>query len=306
MRPINSIIEFKQIVGRGTRIFDGKHFFTIYDFVDAYKNFNDPEWDGEPLEPVLTENKIKAPPRKEVEYELESEEDEGKRKVITIKLGDGREREIQHMSSTYLLDASGKPISARQFLEKMFGDLPKLFKNEQKLRDVWSSPVTRKAFLIKLAEAGYGLDVLKDAQKIIGAEKSDLFDVLEYISSAKKPITREERVAISQKEIFDDLDLNQKEFLDFVLEKYIESGVEELDLEKLSPLLKLRYQEVTDAIELLGGVKKVKETFINFQKQLCKIGKNNHVRQTNKTFPIKTKPLLRMSSVFLACRTRSS
>jgi len=267
MRPINSIIEFKQIVGRGTRIFDGKHFFTIYDFVDAYKNFSDPEWDGEPLEPVLTEKVPKSSIKKEITYEGELEK-ESKRAKIKIKLGDGKEREIQHMSSTYFLDASGKPISARQFMEKMFGDLPKLFKNEQKLRDIWSSPITRKAFLIKLAEAGYGIDALKDAQKLIGAEKSDLFDVLEYIFSAKKPITREERVAISQKEIFDDLDNNQKEFLDFVLEKYIESGVEELDLDKLSPLLKLRYQEVTDAIELLGGVKKIKEMFINFQKPL--------------------------------------
>ena len=52
MRPINSMIEFKQIIGRGTRLFDGKDYFTIYDFVKAYEHFNDPEWDGEPMEPV--------------------------------------------------------------------------------------------------------------------------------------------------------------------------------------------------------------------------------------------------------------
>jgi type I restriction enzyme R subunit len=51
MRPINSMIEFKQIIGRGTRLFDGKDYFTIYDFVKAYLHFNDPEWDGEPLAP---------------------------------------------------------------------------------------------------------------------------------------------------------------------------------------------------------------------------------------------------------------
>jgi type I restriction enzyme R subunit len=49
MRPVNSMIEFKQIVGRGTRLFDGKDFFTIYDFVDAYHHFADPEWDGDAL-----------------------------------------------------------------------------------------------------------------------------------------------------------------------------------------------------------------------------------------------------------------
>ena len=51
MRPINSMIEFKQIIGRGTRLYDGKDYFTIYDFVKAHQHFNDPEWDGEPLEP---------------------------------------------------------------------------------------------------------------------------------------------------------------------------------------------------------------------------------------------------------------
>ena len=51
MRPINSIIEFKQIIGRGTRLYDGKDFFTIHDFVNASHNFYDPEWDGEPVDP---------------------------------------------------------------------------------------------------------------------------------------------------------------------------------------------------------------------------------------------------------------
>ena len=52
MRPIGTMIEFKQIIGRGTRLFDGKDYFTIYDFVKAYEHFNDPEWDGEPIEPL--------------------------------------------------------------------------------------------------------------------------------------------------------------------------------------------------------------------------------------------------------------
>ena len=51
MRPIRSMIEFKQIIGRGTRVYDGKDYFTIWDFVKAHENFNDSEWDGEPLEP---------------------------------------------------------------------------------------------------------------------------------------------------------------------------------------------------------------------------------------------------------------
>src|SRR5690606_2789522 len=51
MRPVNSIIEFKQIIGRGTRLYDGKDYFTIHDFEGAYQHFLDPEWDGEPVDP---------------------------------------------------------------------------------------------------------------------------------------------------------------------------------------------------------------------------------------------------------------
>ena len=47
MRSVNSMIEFKQIIGRGTRLYDGKDYFTIYDFVRAHHHFNDSEWDGE-------------------------------------------------------------------------------------------------------------------------------------------------------------------------------------------------------------------------------------------------------------------
>ena len=62
MRPINSMIEFKQIIGRGTRLYDGKDYFTIYDFVKAHHHFNDPEWDGEPLEPEPKVPRPEPPP----------------------------------------------------------------------------------------------------------------------------------------------------------------------------------------------------------------------------------------------------
>ena len=177
------------------------------------------------------------------------------------------------MATTSFWSSDGKPISSEEFLKRMFGDLPKFFKNEEQLRRIWESPLTRKEFLLRLANAGYGLDELKNLQKLVGAENSDLFDVLEYISFAIKPISREERVAKAQDQILDDLDDRQKEFLEFVLSKYIESGVEELDQEKLPALLKLKYNEVADATKTLGGVGKIKDTFIGFQKHLYAIAR---------------------------------
>jgi type I restriction enzyme R subunit len=268
MRPINSIIEFKQIIGRGTRLFEGKEYFTIYDFVDAYHHFSDPEWDGEPIDQTTPGERIgPVPPPGEV-VRQPFPPDSWPKETIKVKLRDGKEREIQHMISTSFWSADGKPISAEEFMQNMFGALPDFFKNEKDLRKIWSNPITRKALLEKLAEAGYGRAELITLQKLINAEKSDLFDVLEYVSFAMKPITREVRVAQSQSRIFEGLNSKQKGFLEFVLSKYIETGVEELDQEKLPDLLKLKYQAISDAEDALGGVDAIRTTFIDFQKYL--------------------------------------
>jgi type I restriction enzyme R subunit len=271
MRPVNSMIEFKQIVGRGTRLFDGKEFFTIYDFVDAYHHFADPEWDGEPLEPEPSDPKPPAPPKDP--KEPKEGEDEGnekeKRKRIKIKLRDGKEREIQSMIATSFWSADGTPISAEEFLNNLFGELPNLFKSEDELRTLWSKPNTRKELLEKLDEAGFGKEELTTLQKLIDAEKSDLFDVLEYVfNSDIKPMTREARVAAAQATIFALLDNKQKEFIEFVLSKYIESGVEELDQEKLPILLTNKYQSLEDAKDMLGDVSNISRLFIEFQQHL--------------------------------------
>jgi type I restriction enzyme R subunit len=268
LRPVNTMIEFKQIVGRGTRLFDGKEFFTLYDFVDAYHHFADPEWDGEPIyedpgvrtpgaphEPGTEEPPTPTPPTEP-------------RRKIKIKLSDGKEREIQHMISTSFCGPDGKIISAGEFIINLYGSLPSFFKSEAELRTIWSSPITRKVFLDRLADAGYGKDELIILQQLVQAEKSDLFDVLEYVSYAVKPITREIRVAESQSAIFALLDNRQKEFLEFVLSKYIESGVGELDQEKLPILLQNKYQSLGDAMDILGDAPQISSLFIEFQKIL--------------------------------------
>lgn len=267
MRPINSMVEFKQIIGRGTRLFEGKAYFTIYDYVNACHHFSDPEWDGEPVEPEPPD--VREPgPKKPYEPGEPEDEDHARRIMTKIKLRDGKEREIQHMIGTSFWSADGIPISAEEFLRAMFGSLPDFFRDEEELRRIWSNPTTRRVLLDRLAEAGYGKDELSEVQKLINAEKSDLFDVLEYISFAIQPITREARVAKAQSRIFDDLDNQQKAFLEFVLDKYIQTGVEELDEEKLPGLLTLKYSAINDALEKLGSVSDTREIFIGFQKNL--------------------------------------
>lgn len=269
MRPINSMIEFKQIVGRGTRLFEGKEYFTILDFVNASAKFADPEWDGEPID-EYTPPKVKTPRVHDGPITTISDPPEPPepKKMLKIKLRDGKERQIQHMVATSFWGADGRPVSAEEFIKNIYGKLPEFYKDEQELRIKWSNPATRKALLDSLAECGYGVDELTSLQKLVDAEKSDLFDVLFYISFAVTPIERLERVSASKPTAFAHLDASQKEFVEFVLSKYIENGFEELDEEKLPVLLNLKYQAIADAVKILGGVERIRDTFLGFQKCL--------------------------------------
>jgi type I restriction enzyme R subunit len=172
------------------------------------------------------------------------------------------------MSSTLYYSADGRPISAQQFVENLFGVLPNFFKSEEELRTTWSNPITRKALLDELEHVGFGKEELTIAQSLINAENSDLLDVLEYISFLQPPITRELRVAKAQNKIFASLSNEQKQFVEFVLSKYIETGVEELDQEKLPQLLMLKYKAIEDAKEILGTIESIRNTFVGFQKHL--------------------------------------
>ncbi len=270
MRPVNSMIEFKQIIGRGTRLYDGKDYFTIYDFVKAHHHFNDPEWDGEPLEP--------EPPKTGGELKEGDGEDEGggvledpppRPRKIKVKLADGKERTIQHMSATMFYGADGKPMSAAQFLEKLFGALPALFKDEDELRVIWSDPATRGKLLEGLSDKGFGREPMAEMQKIIGAENSDLFDVLAFVAFALSPVSREQRAGVAKGQIRGTFTDKQQAFIDFVLSQYVRQGVDELDQEKLTPLLKLRYNNaIQDAVADLGSTDQIRRMFVGFQKFL--------------------------------------
>ncbi len=288
MRPINSMIEFKQIIGRGTRLFEGKDYFTIYDFVKAHHHFNDPEWDGEPVapEPCPFCNSypcicIKLPPqpcpvcgKRPCVCEREPCPICGQRPCVCIrkakvKLADGKERTIQHMMCTTFWHPDGTPMSAQQFMEALFGKLPEFFANETELRAIWSAPDTRKKLLEGLAEKGFGRDQLAEMQRIIDAEKSDLFDVLAYVAYTTPPITREERAGKAKIIINEHFSTKQQMFLEFVLSHYVSVGVDELDLEKLTPLLRLKYHNsIADAIADLGRPEEIGKVFSGFQKYL--------------------------------------
>ncbi|MCA2654714.1 EcoAI/FtnUII family type I restriction enzme subunit R [Microcystis sp. M061S2] len=268
LRPVKSMIEFKQIIGRGTRLFDNKDYFTIYDFVKAHENFNDPEWDGEPQEPVVIDPRPRPEPPDAIEYPLDEPDPLPIRQKIKIKLADGKERELEHTQRTTFWNADGKPISAEEFIQQLFGDIPDLFQDEAELRHLWGRPDTRKSLLTGLAEKGYGEEQLQAIARITNTENSDIYDVLTYIAYAARPLTREERVIKHKDLIFSKYTRKQREFLDFILDQYIRSGVGELDREKLPKLIEIKYHTINEAISQLGEIQEISGVFMSFQAYL--------------------------------------
>ena len=273
LRPVNSMIEFKQIIGRGTRLFDGKEYFTIYDFVKAHHHFSDPEWDGEPQEPEpVGPGQALPPPEPPEPKDPDGDDDtsgQPQRQKARIKLGDGKERSIQHMMVTSFWHPDGTPMSSQQFLELLYGKLPEFVKDEAELRELWSSPDTRRKLLQGLEEKGFGAAQLAEMQMIINAANSDLFDVLAHVAYALQPISREERATHARLYIHSKCTSKQQLFLDFVLQHYVTLGVQELALEKLTPLLQLRYQNsIADAVADLGRPEDIGQLFSGFQRYL--------------------------------------
>lgn len=285
LRPVNSMIEFKQIIGRGTRLFDGKDYFTIYDFVKAHHHFSDPEWDGEPEEPETPTPRPQPQPCDVCGHSpcICAQEpppepcpvcgysycrcDNPPRRMVKVKLADGKVRQFQHMVSTSFWSPDGRPISAEEFLRSLFGALPELFKSEDELRTIWSKPDTRKKLLEELSEKGFAKQQLTEFQKILNAENSDLYDVLAYIAFHSDILERTDR-ADRAKIHLDNYDPKQQEFLNFVLSQYIKQGVDELDDTKIGDLLVLKYHAIADAKKELGDIATIRNTFIGFQTYL--------------------------------------
>lgn len=278
MRPVNSMIEFKQIIGRGTRIYDGKFYFTIWDFVHAYEKYSQPDWDGEPVCPKCGNNpctcvvkprghRDDVAPTWTAHEDIPEPTPDDPNEKLEIVLPDHRVRRIKFINNIMFWGADGKPVSAQKFIEEMFGRLPDFFQSSEDLHKIWADPETREALLDKMNEAGYGKDILSDIRKLIDAENCDLLDVLEYIAYATTPIERKER-AQRLTGYTDNLSDAQKMFIEYMINAYIQSGIDELRMDKLKTLLELKFGSVGEGITALGGVPNARQTFKDFQYHL--------------------------------------
>lgn len=283
MRGVGSMVEFKQIVGRGTRIYDGKDYFTIVDFYGNDAKFQDPDWDGEPTDiEVTTPEPVDSPVIDDPVYPNPNEPDdpegeaptivdplppeEPKQKTV-VRFADGRERTIKYSVDTQFY-MEGKPVGPAEFLEMLFGKLPEFYTSEEDLQRIWSDPRTRKPLLVGLAERGFDEEKLEALKDLIDAEDSDVYDVLRYISYAKETMTRIERAGIIRNYYLEQLDENQREFVSFVLDTYEKGGENELSMENLTGLVQLKYHSLPDATKQLGSPQDIVEDYLELQREL--------------------------------------
>lgn len=292
MRPIDNIVEFKQILGRGTRLFEGKYFFTLYDFVGASKNFKDETWDGDPFCPVCgnypcTCNKVKKvcpkcgqspcicppiPPQPcPICGNLPCTCEGGggvAKKTVVVKLSTLRELTL-HTTWDERVQFGDELITIEEYIKRLFGMLPKFLDGEADLRKRWSQPATRQQLLDLLEQSGFPEDKLEMTRRFLELEKCDMMDVLSFLAYNSTPIDRERRAQILMEEIRKECTEQQKEFVTYIMQLYVQNGFKELGEEKLPTLINMKYKTPFDAVNKLHmQPNQIREFFLDMQQQL--------------------------------------
>ena len=287
MRPVQNIVEFKQIIGRGTRLFDKKYYFTIYDFVGATEMFKDPEWDGDTYCPVCgnwpcTCKKRPRPSEGDKDGSFIVSEPlvcpvcgnlpctcEGpKTNLIDIKLSNGRRLSLETTWEQKIFFGD-EFISLKEYVDKLFGRIPDFFSGADDLRKKWSNPETREQLLKTLDEAGFAEEKLNLLKNMLKMQKCDLLDVLEYIAYDSTPIERIKRVELVKKQYVDSLNKEQREFDNLILEYYASNGFKELGTDKLKTFITIKFNSMSDAKEKLQmSVTDIRKHYFELQRQL--------------------------------------
>lgn len=290
LRPVNNMVEFKQILGRGTRLFDGKYYFTLYDFVGASETFKDEIWDGEQYCPVCGNNPCTCnsgvrvcPKCGKSPCECPKPEPEpcpvcgnlpctcpgtGGKKRIVVKLSPARSLTL-HTDWHEMVQYADELITLEEYVKRLFGALPQFLNGESDLRERWSQPETRKELLGLLERSGFPEDKLEMMRKFLNMEECDMLDVLSYLAYETTPIERKRRAEILQEDMKKTMDKRRQDFVNFIMQMYVINGFKELGMEKLSTLIEMKYHSMTDAkAQLNMSPKEIRGFFLGMQEKL--------------------------------------
>ncbi len=292
-RPVNNMVEFKQIMGRGTRLFDGKFFFTLYDYVGASKNFQDEEWDGDPCCPICGYYPCACGKTDKLDEGIDVVEEPlemyctpkpcpvcghmpctcegkggGKKNKVVVKLSPLRSLSLR-TDWTEHVQFGDELISIEEYIKRLFGALPKFLDGEEDLRERWSQPETRQQLLDLLEQSGFQEEKLNLMRRFLEMENCDMLDVLSYLAYNTTPLERKRRAEILLKDIEKKTTQPRREFVAFVLDMYVNNGYKELGMDKLSTLLNMKYHSISDAKQELDmNPAQLREFFLTMQHDL--------------------------------------
>ena len=160
-------------------------------------------------------------------------------------------------------------ITLGDYVDKLKLRLPSIFEDDEELRERWSQPETRQQLLELLEESGFQEDKLNMLREFMGYEDCDMLDVLEFIAYNSTPIERERRAQILRQVEAGKLNQQQMDFVNYVLDLYVRNGFKELDSDKLSTILEMKYHSLTDAMNQLGlKPNEMRAFFLDIQEEL--------------------------------------
>jgi len=276
-RIVNSMTDFKQMIGRGTRVRDdyGKYFFTILDYTgSATRLFADPDFDGQPAS--LTEEEENAPekPIRVIIKPFSDDEEQG------VTMTDDSERELRKFyvdegtveitaDTVYSLDDSGKRIRAISYTEYTGNTIRSMFTSAAEFRSKWSEAQQREAIIESLEDRGISLEQLLNASRTPEADPFDLLCNLAFNAPVRTRRERAERIQKEEKAFFARLRPEAGEILTEILDKYIEFGTHQLDdinVLKIAPISS--HGNVMEISRLFGGPEELRETLGEMQSLL--------------------------------------
>ena len=272
LRVINSMTEFKQIIGRGTRMREdcGKTFFNILDYTgSATRLFADPDFDGDPIELIEVDIDGGAeepippeppedpgssdPPEPPIPTPLPPDPPPGERRKFYF---DGGNVEIAaHL--VYELDPDGKQLRVVQYADYTAEKVRLLYADDADLRGQWADPDQRKEIIKRLAERGIDFDELAKTAQQPDADPLDLLCHLAFNAPLRTRGERAQRLRTEKKDFFDQFAPDARQVLEELLNKYTEHGTAQFvlpDVLELPPINK--HGNVMEIAELFGGPEK--------------------------------------------------
>lgn len=275
VRNIWSIVEYKQIVWRWTRVFEWKDYFTILDFVGATNDFRDELWDWWAEEENILDNDELTPPKVKIKpeggfvwWEWETWWDEPKER-LRVRLADNRELKVIDIETRYLDPVSWKHLNSEDFLKKIIWELPTFYKDESQLRMLWSNPETREELLQSLSKIWLDTEQLDDLKDIFEAKWSDIFDILAHLSFDSDIKFRSERSIYWEEVVEKYQNLKAKEFLEFLLALYVKNWILEFRKDWLASKIQLFNKgEAREVAEEFWGFEELRGAYYEVQKSL--------------------------------------